>query len=189
MIPPQAQSGMRHTTEVSCPFEIGHHHHQRAAGIGLNAAQRPCSNRSPGRRPQYRPSPRCKVLAHAQYAFSSLPGLSLWSRTTSNALTGPVMGEQSVHVLPANDLHESVHVGRRLGPGRRCDVGQSAWFASSAGRRLTRNKVVEDRLDRTAFDHHHLEDRLAAANFLLNGQNFALRRGLLYDCRNAHFGH
>jgi len=31
MIPPQAQAGMRHTTEVPCPFEIGHH--QRAADL------------------------------------------------------------------------------------------------------------------------------------------------------------
>ena len=58
-----------------------------------------------------------------------------------------------------------------------------------AGCRLAGDKVVESGLDRTPLDYHHFEDGLAAADFLLNGQNRALRRGLLDNHRKGRLGH
>src|SRR5882762_10066129 len=59
----------------------------------------------------------------------------------------------------------------------------------SAARRLTADQIVEGWLDRIALNDHHFEDRLAAANFLLNGQDGALRRSLLDNRGNGHLGH
>src|SRR5215471_13253015 len=75
-------------------------------------------------------------------------------------------------------------------PGRRCrsqDNPTTSRF--SAGCRLAGDKVVESGIDRTPLDYHYFEDGLAAAYFLLNGQDRALRRGLLDNRRKGRLGH
>src|SRR5262249_16088227 len=60
---------------------------------------------------------------------------------------------------------------------------------SSAGCRLPGGEVVESWPDCMVLNHHHFENGLAAANFLPNGQDRALRRSLLDDRRNPDLGH
>src|SRR5262245_2035539 len=55
---------------------------------------------------------------------------------------------------------------------------------TSAGDRLAGDEVVECGLGRIALDGHHLEDGPAVADFLLHGEDRALRRGFLDDRRD-----
>src|SRR5262245_6512176 len=103
-------------------------------------------------------------------------------------------------VKAAMDARLIVHPfygGRSLGYGRPghapgptlSDLEANVSAVTSAGDRLAGDEVVEGGLGVVALGGYHLEDRLAVANFLLHGEDCALRRGLLDDCRDRHLGH
>src|SRR5882672_3710169 len=52
---------------------------------------------------------------------------------------------------------------------------------TSATHGVAGHKIIIGRLGRVALSRHHLEDRFAVADFLLYGEDRALRRGLLND--------
>jgi hypothetical protein len=56
-------------------------------------------------------------------------------------------------------------------------------FALQHGCDFAGQKVIEGRLRGAALGGHDLKNRLAIADFLLDGKNGAQRRGLLDDCR------